>query len=138
MSKHYITVPNRANEISFYIEFGGTAVATVNTVINNAHKSRKFNFKKRSPYLLLFSRNKKSLIVVSHSDSVRLWVEKTLNETGLEKIATETLFEPIIKFEEDGDSLKVELMFSMAFENKETIIAPVIEFLRKLTEFLEM
>ena len=138
LDKHYISVTPRKNKISLYIEVCEIIFATVTTKIENAHKSKSFKFKKRSPFIILFNKNKKSLIVQTEKEGVRNSIEKFLIETGLEQIAKDTLFEPIIVFKESGQNLDVELMFSMVFKDKEKVIKPVIEFLSKLEDYIEM
>lgn len=138
LDKHYISITNGKNKISFYIEVCEIAFATVKTQIENAQKSKIFKLKKRSPFLLLFSKNKKSLTVLNEREDVRRTIEKILVETGLEKISKDSLFEPIIKFTEISQNLEVEIMFSMVFKDKEKVIRPIIEFLIKINSYIEM
>lgn len=136
LSKHYITVPNGETEIQFYIEFGGTAIANVVTSVNNFNKFRIFEFDKKHAFWLLFSKNKRSLRVVSKSESVKISIEKLLDETGLEEIARNTIFEPLIYFKQGEESASIEMAFSMAFVDKEKSIGPIILFLRRLTSYI--
>ena len=137
LSKHYINVPNQNRTISFCIEFGGTAFATITTKVENGNPYKKFQFKKTSPYILLFRKNKRSLIARSNIDSFKHWVDNEIVKSGMEKISFDTLFEPQIFFEKVGTELNVKMMFSMAFENKENVIEPIIQFLRSLTVYLK-
>ena len=138
LSHHCIIVPHQGKNIYFNMEFGGTAFGEVKTEINQWDRSKRFELTKKDAFMLLLSKVKKSLWVKSESELVNRTVEAKLKETGLENIASETLFEPKMSFKEEGRNTLIEMTFSMAFKDKEKAIVPIIEFMKKLVEYLKI
>lgn len=92
VSDHKIIIPNNEFDLLIEFDFGDTSVCTLRTQMNNANAFKFFQFKKRSPFLLLFNKGLKSLIVETGNEKVKYDIEKLLLETGVENIAKNTLF----------------------------------------------
>jgi len=137
ISYHKIIIPNREYDIIFEFDFGEGSICTIKTYANNANESKFFKLKKRNPFILLFNKNKSSLIVESRKVDVDLKIKEILLNTGLEDISKTTLFEPNIKFEKSGSITYIETILSLAFEDKENSIKPLIEFHKKTIEYLK-
>ena len=136
ITSYKLVVPIDNIKISIVYEFGNYNLANIRMTLFDVAPSNFFKFKKQGALKLLFSKNKNSLDVISESTTIKNAVFTLLQQTGLEKIARDTLFEPEIIFTNSKNKCEIHTRFYLGFKNKENSLEPIIEFYKGMIKLL--
>lgn len=133
---HKLIIPYKESEIIAIYEFGNRSTATITTKSSFRNIPISFNISKRNHFFKLFNKNTKSLKVSSQNKNTQIKIEDALFNSGLEKIASDTVFEPMIKLSQNKDEIEVFTIFYLGFQNKENSILPIINFYKDLIDLI--
>jgi hypothetical protein len=135
---HKLVVKHNGTDITLKYEYGNHYLATVEMKINNANEEYIFKLKKTSPYIQLFAKNRKSLIVITELKEAKLKIEAILISTGLEKIAKQTQFDPKIDFVKNGSELEIKTRIYLGFKETEKTISKLLKLYIALYDLISV
>ena len=131
-----IKIPYLKSIINISYEFGNHNMAKFETTITTKNPIPEIELTTRSHFSRLL-RSKENLWMTQCKNKA---VEKTLfnnlKTTGLTKLAQQEAFEPIIKGDYKNDIYNFSTSFYLGFNNKEESMEPVVEFYKKMLEYL--
>lgn len=133
---HKLIIPYNDSEIVVRYEFGNLNIASVNVTTAFRNSPISFSISKRNHLITLFNKKAKSLKVTSDNLNTKLRIEDILLSSGLEKIATDTTFEPEIKLAENDKKIEVSTIFYLGFVEKENSILPIINFYKGIIDLI--
>lgn len=127
MSKFVLKIPYKDHEIEVENEYGKANVGEVRMKLFDC-KWVAFNIQTRNHLKRLFSFNKASFIVQSSQYDQKVFLEKLLCTSGMQKIEKDNLFEPYISLENDSNESVVITRYHLQFEDKIKALKAIIDF----------
>ena len=131
---HYLDYPYQDTIIYLRYELGDYNLAEINIALDQ-YQGPDFEIRARDQMTRLLSFNKKVWTIKCKNPKLERYLEISLNDTGLTKIARESTFEPEIKGEYKGSIYTLYTCYSLAFQNKEQSIEPIIKFYKMLIDY---
>ena len=137
ISTHHFNFTHLNTKLKVKYEFGNHNLAEIKFVLEDVNKIPDIQINAREHLFRLFSFNKKVWKFKSKSKADISLYEFLLNENGLTSIAKDFAFEPQIHGKWNKNKFEFYTFYSLAFENKENSLKPVIEFHKMIIEHLK-
>ena len=122
--------------VTIKYELGNFNLAEIGFSIQTERKFSDFQLQTKDHFSRLFSFNKDPWRIKGADKFFISKIEHGLQQSGFTQLATKTAFEPSISGRYENGTYLVKTRFSLAFENKEDSVVPLIDFQKKMIELL--
>ena len=134
--KHYLNVPYKGQLIQIMFDLCEFDVAEASTVLFPETETFEFEIEPRGQLARLLFKRKCGWTIKCIDEEMRIGIENQIISSKLDQLIDQTRFEPFItgKFEKFG--YKIHTKYSLAFNNKEESVLPMINFYKGMIDFL--
>lgn len=122
------TFPYKTYSVEMKFDLGNANVMEVQCRMQCRRMPANFRIERRSHFQMLFSRTHSGWKIDSADDLLRYTLQNTLDFSGIDQLAKEEAFEPLITGESKDESYMLYMEYSLAFHRKEESLIPVIRF----------
>ncbi|WP_196890133.1 hypothetical protein [Aureivirga sp. CE67] len=136
VNDYYLEIEHQNSVIFLCYELANQSMAKVTVEVELNHFKENFEISTRSHFQRLFVKNKSPWKINCPNAEFKKKLLTILDKNELSDFAQKTSFEPIIYGKRAFNKIKIETKFSLAFENKENSIIPVINYHKRMIEFL--
>ncbi|WP_196889869.1 hypothetical protein [Aureivirga sp. CE67] len=136
VTDHYLEIEYKDSFINLSYEFGSQNIAEIITEIELKQPKEDFEISTRSHFKRLFVQNKSPWKIKNSNPVLKGKILKLLEESKLTEIANESTFEPLIKGKGTKNRFELTTRYSLAFENKEESILPIINLNKRIIDLL--
>lgn len=136
ISYHRFIVEYRSVEIYLTYEFGNSNMGKVRCSFKPKWTATSFTVTTSSQFRRLFSTNKNPFRIRCNDQTIKDKIIHALAESGLLEFGKATAFEPEISGKIENNIYIVDTLFSLAFDDKEKAILPLINFHKYLIDLL--
>lgn len=137
ITKHHLNIDYNGVTFKLLYELGNYNLAETSFNIKNTRfPIPAFQVDTRDRIVRFFTSNKSIWKIKSKDSKLKFDLNEILNTSTLTALANKEAFDPMIKGYSDDSGFHLYTRYSLAFNNKETSIKPVIEFHKNLIDYL--
>lgn len=134
VTDHYLEIEYKNSIINASFELGSQDTSEIHTFIETQQPNKRVEITTHGHFKRLFIKNNSPWKIKTSDPIQKKELIKLLESSELNIITKETSFEPIILGIQKGNKYEITTRFSLAFENKEKAILPVINLYKNLID----
>lgn len=133
------TLPLVLHDVNVTIkyELGNFNLAEIGFSVQTERKFSDFQLETQDQFSRLFRFNKNPWRIKGADKFFISKIDAALRQSSLTQLAIKTVFEPSIIGNYENGTYSVKTRFSLAFENKEDSLVPIIEFQKRMIRLLK-
>ncbi len=136
ISIYYLTINVGGHLLELRYDFGNHNIAEIELAVKTDVRVPEISIETRSHLQRLLSSKKNIWNIRCKNKTVKTLINEMLDESGLTSTAENEAFEPNVKSEYKNSTFYLKTFHSLGFNYKEKSIKPIIEFHKKVIEFI--
>lgn len=136
VTNHYLKIKYKNSLIDARFEFGRQNICEIYVELELTKPKESFEIRTHSHLKRLFIKNNSPWKIKILDPVLKRNILKLFEISELNEIAKNTSFEPVVNGDNKENKYEIITRFSLAFENKEESILPMINMYKDLIDFL--